>query len=203
MRSLRRVSSGPSVGLMILLLGLTAATWWWQLRVFRPSPTERPSAPRDHGPTPSMSGAPEQAPSLFSKDMADAIIRANPFSPQRRAISQPPDGSSGGPEGQAVSPAAQPRFSYKGRIQLGARQRAILEDTTSHKTYFLEVGQEVTGFKVLDIAENRVVLSNDHTHEEVVVPLASTALPSQPAAGARQGGSPSPLRGTTREGGAP
>ena len=190
--------------LMTLLLGLTAGAGWWQTRVFRRSSTESPSRQRDEGPNQSVSNGPDQTQTLFSKEMADAMVRANPFSSQRRAIPQPPEGATGGREGQAGSPAAQPRFSYKGRIQLGARQRAILEDTTGHKTYFLEVGQEVTGFKVLDIAENQVVLSNEQTQEELVVPLTSTALPAQPTAGAqRQSGSPSALRGATREGGPP
>jgi hypothetical protein len=67
--------------------------------------------------------------------------------------------------------AASPKFVYKGRINVGSRQRAILEDAAARKTYFLEVGQAVAGFKVLDIAENRVVLSDPQTNQEVVVSL--------------------------------
>jgi hypothetical protein len=60
---------------------------------------------------------------------------------------------------------------------MGTKQRAVLQDVTSQKTYFLQLGQEVAGFKVLDIAENRVLLSDPHTQEEVVVPITTKPSP--------------------------
>ena len=66
-----------------------------------------------------------------------------------------------------------PQFIYKGRINLGKKQRAVIEETTAKKTYFLEVGQAVAGFKVLDIQEKQVILSDPQTSKEVAVSLAS------------------------------
>lgn len=106
-----------------------------------------------------------------------SVLEANPFSRQRRqAITQSDQAPGADAGGQPAAPPA-PKFVYKGRMQLGSRQRAILEDTAVKKTYFLEVGQEVADFKVLDIDEKRVLLSEPQTHEEVAVPLASTAGP--------------------------
>ena len=122
---------------------------------------------------------PMQEPPMLSQEMADAVVRADPFSPQRRLVPPPATGGTGDREGSGDGgQPPQPAFTYKGRVHLGQRQRAIVEETTTRKTYFLEVGQEVAGFKVLDIAENQVVLSNLHTHEEVVVSLTTTALPA-------------------------
>ena len=106
-----------------------------------------------------------------------AVLEANPFSPQRRQVPEQAQQAAGGDShGQPAEPPA-PKFIYKGRMQLGSRQRAILEDSAIQKTYFLEVGQAVANFKVLDIDEKRVLLSETQTHEEVAVPLASTASP--------------------------
>ena len=113
---------------------------------------------------------------LLSTETVEALVRANPFSPQRRLKPPPSGGETGGGSGEPVA-APKPKFFFKGRIDLGKRQRAIVEDTTSHKTYFLEVGQEVAGFKVLDIAENRVVLSDLQTKQEVVVSLSLRESP--------------------------
>jgi len=117
---------------------------------------------------------PEEAQKL-SPEAFEAIRAANPFSSARR-LKPPTDSSSeGGASATVAAPA--PQFVYKGLIKFGNRQRAILEDLTTHKTHFLEVGQEVAGFKVLDIAENRVVLSDPKTKEELVVSIASKASP--------------------------
>ena len=106
-----------------------------------------------------------------------AFLAANPFSPQRRQLPPPSDQAGGsGEAGREAKPPA-PKFIYKGRMQLGSRQRAILEDSSIGKTYFLEVGQGVANFKVLDIDEKRVLLSDPLTHEEVAVSLTSTAGP--------------------------
>jgi hypothetical protein len=112
----------------------------------------------------------------LSPEVFEAIMAANPFSSVRR-LKPPTDAST--PEGGLRVPTAPPapQFVFKGLIKFGNRQRAILEDVTTRKTYFLEVGQEVAGFKVLDIAENRVVLSDPQTKEEIVVSVASKASP--------------------------
>jgi len=100
-----------------------------------------------------------------------AIVRANPFSPSRR---QPPPG----PTTSSQTPqATSPQFVYKGRVLMGTKQRAILEDVRNKKTYFAQLGQEVAGFRVLDIAENRVVLSDLQTRKELVIPLSTKAAP--------------------------
>ena len=106
-----------------------------------------------------------------------AFLAANPFSPQRLQLPASSDGSgAASKEGTGALPPV-PKFAYKGRMQLGSRQRAILEDSSIGKTYFLEVGQGVANFKVLDIDEKRVLLSDPLTHEEVAVSLTSTANP--------------------------
>ena len=106
-----------------------------------------------------------------------AVLEANPFSPQRRQVPEQAGQAAGGDSGAGTAQPPAPKFVYKGRMQLGSRQRAILEDSAIQKTYFLEVGQAVASFKVLDIDEKRVLLSETQTHEEVAVPLASTAGP--------------------------
>ena len=52
---------------------------------------------------------------------------------------------------------------------MGAVRRAIVEDAANKKTYFLQVGQEVAGFKVLDIDESQVILSDLNTQKQMVV----------------------------------
>jgi hypothetical protein len=97
-------------------------------------------------------------------------VKANPFSPQRRtAPPQTTSGAAGTSGAAAAKPATQ--LVYKGRVSLGATQRAIVEDVTTKKTYFLQVGQEVAGYKVLDMAENEVVLSDVKTHETLQLRL--------------------------------
>jgi hypothetical protein len=104
-----------------------------------------------------------------------AVVRANPFSPQRRRVPLvTPSASSGTPQAPQVLPA---QFVYKGRVLMGRTQRAVLEEVNTKKTSFVEIGQAVEGFTVLDITEIQVILSNPQTHEEVVVPVSSKAKP--------------------------
>jgi len=117
----------------------------------------------------------EEAPKL-SPEMFETILAANPFSSDRR-LKPPTDTAASGGGPRSPARPATPQFVYKGLIKFGNRQRAILADLTTGKTHFLEVGQEVAGFKVLDIAENRVVLSDPQTTEELVVSIASKASP--------------------------
>lgn len=165
-------SLGTTLALPLSLVVLTAATWWWQTSIVRTRPAdaqhERWDRLKEEYPIP----APGVEMPQLSEETVETVVRANPFSPKRHL---PPPTTPGGGSGTALEPIepAKPQFVYKGRINLGTRQRAIVEDTSGHKTYFLEVGQAVAGFKVLDIAENRVVLSDPQTKEEVVVSLAT------------------------------
>ena len=167
------VSLQTSVGLAIILAMLALGTWRWQGRVAHLQQHDEASASESwehvQHDYPMVPDAPEA--STLSGELAEKVVQANPFSPKRRFV---PSATGGGTEngGRAIEPAT-PVFTYKGRINVGQRQRAIMEETESGKTYFLEVGQEVAGFKVLDIAENRVVLSDLQTNEEVVVSLIS------------------------------
>jgi len=164
--------------LAVVLAASTIGAWWWRSRIFRtPYATVNGDAwdqvkadyPLIQDPAPIAQLAPEAV---------DAVVSANPFSAERRRVPPPADGQQEGGSGAVEAPAPKgPQFAYKGRLTLGRRQRAIVEDLHGGKTHFLEVGQEVAGFKVLDIAENRVVLSNLKSQEDVVVPLATTASP--------------------------
>ena len=169
----------PSVPLALAAgcLALAGAAWWWRSTALREAPAdstpERWEQVREVYP-PVADVAP---PAIPAASYAADVVRANPFSPLRRASP-----AAGGPHeasqgGDAASAPAGPAFRYKGRVALGSRQRAVLEDTRSKKTHFLELGQEVAGFKVLDIDEKRVVLSDVKTHEEVVVSVAATEGP--------------------------
>ena len=167
-----RALSSPAVGLAVTTAVVAFASWRWQASIVRAQPTKtieeaweqvKEAYPLPQGAAPRAS---------FSDEMADALVSANPFSPKRRFVLPPATEGTGGKLIEPLQPAA---FIYKGQISVGSRQRAILENTATQKTHFLEVGQEVAGFKVLDIAQTQVVLSNLHTHEEVVVPRVSTA----------------------------
>ena len=48
---------------------------------------------------------------------------------------------------------------FRGRVVLGGRQVAVVEVVNSHETLFVGVGQSLDGWKVVDIDEERVVLS--------------------------------------------
>ena len=165
-----------AIGLAMSVAVAAALTGWWQVRVFRTHGAEVKTEPWDRvkADYPPVQEAADAA--RLSQELVDTVLRANPFSPQRRVVPVAPSGKTADAAGGLVEPG-KPTFAYKGRINLGKRQRAIVEELSAHKTYFLEVGQEVAGFKVLDIAENRVVLSDLQTKEEVVVSLATTAGP--------------------------
>lgn len=171
-------SSGTAWWTLVAASVLTAAcALWWRTEVFRAKRVELHGDAWDQlkqeYPIPQEAGS---RPPL-SADVLDGVVRANPFSPERR-LKPPASGGAaeGGSQTQPGEPAA-PKFAYKGQINLGKHQRAILEDITSHKTFFLEVGQEVAGFKVLDIGENQVLLSDLKTNEQLTVSLTSAASP--------------------------
>jgi hypothetical protein len=160
------------VVLAACLGGFAAWSWRWQQGVRRVQAIESSGERWEHVMDDYPMPAEAQRQPALSPTLVDTVTKANPFSPQRRAVPPPQGGAD--PGGQ---PRSAPRFIYKGRINLGTRQRAILEEAANKKTYFLEVGQEVAGFKVLDIAENQVVLSDLNTKIDLVVPLAKPAGP--------------------------
>ena len=189
----------PSVILAVLVSCAAASAWWWQQRVARTAGEisvkgESWHRVKEEYPLPQESA--ETA--ILPKDVLEAIVKANPFS-QKRRVAPPPEseeanGSSAGP---AAPPA--PKFAYKGGVNLGKRQRAIVEDIANHKTYFLEVGQEVAGFKVLDIDDKRVLLSDLRAKTELEVLLATTASSAPqkdapPRPGAQGVSTPSPAQ---------
>jgi len=100
-----------------------------------------------------------------------AVMRANPFSSKRRdaAAASVPNPSQPPPP----PPPPPALFMYKGRVQMGSKERAVLEDATSKKTYFVEPSQKIAGFEVLEILEDRVVLSNLQTGEALTVQLSA------------------------------
>ncbi len=164
-------------GMMVVIAA--AASWWRLSLLHAPSaavPRDRWERVQQEYPLP-----PDEMPTVTgAAEVAESLVAANPFSPERRRVPPQQPGEAGAGEASTPSTPPPPKFAYKGRVRLGARQRAVVEETVAHKTYFLEVGQEVAGFKVLDIDEKRVLLSDLQTHEEVVVSLTSTASPVSP-----------------------
>ena len=172
---MNRTTSGAIVVLLACAALIMAATWAWHARVFHTGTAGVAGDPWEQVKQayPLAETPPELAP--LSAQSAQAVIQANPFSPERRRLpAQGDDGTGGEGTTTSLEPPPKPHFLYKGRINVGKRQRAILEEVSTHKTYFLEVGQEVAGFKVLDITQKQVLLSDPNTHEEVVVSLASS-----------------------------
>ena len=167
------VSLQASMGLAITFVALALGTWRWQSHVAhlqQDNASVSDSWAHVQHDYPMVPEAPEA--STLSGEIVEGVVRANPFSPRRRFVPSATGGGDTEYGGTAIE-STKPVFTYKGRINVGQRQRAIMEETESGKTYFLEVGQEVAGFKVLDIAENQVVLSDTKTNEEVVVFLIS------------------------------
>ena len=154
---------------------LAVMAWGWQNTALRAKPIDIHPESWEHVkqqyPLPEER-SPIQGPAV---EPLDEMLHANPFSPERKPL-QPVVAATGAPNAGALLAAAAPKaaFIYKGRVTMGQQQRAIMEDTTTKKTFFLQVGQEVAGFKVLDITQKQVLLSDPNTHEEVVVSLASS-----------------------------
>ena len=154
---------------------LTLAAWWGKQRVMentaRILPRESWEHVQEKFPIPP---APAELSKLTSETL-QAVVQTNPFSPLRKTvIPQPVIQQPQGVQLQSVAPPAKARWIYKGRIEFSKKQRAVMENAATGKTHFLEVGQEVAGFKLLDIAENQVLLSDVEKNEEVVVPLQTT-----------------------------
>ena len=174
-----RAASSSAALVALSLVIVTVGVWRWRSSVFRSPRLETVSESWDqlkHA-YPIPSGA--QAIPALSSETVDVVLHANPFSPQRRAVAtdvENPQQGTGAVTASMIS--GPPQFIYKGQINLGKKQRAVIEETTAKKTYFLELGQEVAGFKVLDIKEKQVILSDPQTNKEVVVSLASKELPN-------------------------
>ena len=167
-----RPNTGAVPVLAACLAVIAIGAWQWQLSVARSARAELKTEPWEQVKAQHpMPAEPAQTPAL-SPDVVEAVLAANPFSPQRKAVAAAAEGPGQAAPGQPVEPPA-PQLLYKGRINVGSSKRAIIEDTTAKKTYFLELGQAVAGFKVLDIGETQVVLSDPKSHENVIVPLAS------------------------------
>ncbi len=170
-----KTALNPSIATAAALLGLAAVSWWWHatvVRAIRPVNDAKPQGwehVKDDYPMPADPTATEPATTL-----AQEVVDANPFSAQRHIPPPSATASAGTGEPQA---APDPVLVYKGHLNLGNRQRAIVEDTASRKTYFLEVGQEVAGFKVLDITETQVIVSNLQTREELALSLSAKKSP--------------------------
>ncbi|MBI1991722.1 MAG: hypothetical protein HYS71_00580 [Candidatus Omnitrophica bacterium] len=170
-----RPQIGPSVVLAFVLVAVTAASWGWQRGIVRAAPVEVREEGwkrvKDEYPLASAN----QPPVSFSSATAEAVARANPFSPTRRVVPRPISEGTGTEEGwEETGEFLTPRLIYRGQIRVGQSLRAIMEDAATKKTHFLEVGQEVAGFKVLDMTQRQVIVWNFKTQEEVVVPLVSS-----------------------------
>ena len=172
-----RSDSGAMPILAACLAVIAAGAWQWQLSVARSARAELKTEPWEQVKTQYPMPAEPAQTSALSADVVESVVAANPFSAQRKAAATASEGTGGEAAlGQLAEPPA-PQLLFKGRINVGSRQRAIVEDTTAKKTYFLELGQAVAGFKVLDIGETQVVLSDPKSHENVIVPLASKGGP--------------------------
>jgi hypothetical protein len=165
-------SPKSSVVLAAVLIGAAAASWQWFAHV-RGSPQLAVATGDswDHVKQSYPAVTAPVDPPRLPPATVEAVISSNLFAPHRFAEPVGASGTATGAGDGGFMPQT-PQFIYKGRVQLGNRQRAVMEDSAAKKTYFLEVGQEVAGFKVLDIAENQVVLSDPQSHQEVVVSLA-------------------------------
>jgi hypothetical protein len=62
-------------------------------------------------------------------------------------------------------------FIYRGMARVGNVTRAVLEDKNTQEVFFVSDGDRVKTFKVLDIAQDTVILSQEDG-QEIVVELA-------------------------------
>ena len=163
----------------IILILLATATWVWHSLIIQHKPLEIAPDNWEHVkqqyPFPATDIGKEQ----LSHETAEVLLQSNPFSPLRKPISESEKGTTDTPSEPVAPPPKSLVFTYKGRVSIGGQERSIMQETTTKKTYFLQVGQAVAEFKVLDITQNQVVLSNLTTHEELVVSLASSAPPKK------------------------
>lgn len=155
--------------LAVAAVAMAVGTWQWRQRALRitkpPSGEESWQHVQARYPIPVAPAESVEIPEA----LLQGIIKANPFSPERRRAHQPPEESS---DAATREPEPiPPKLLYKGHVAMGNKQRAIVEDTNTKKTYFLQVGQEVAGCKVLDISERQVLLSDPQSPEPVALTL--------------------------------
>ena len=155
-------------GCCVLLTGLA---FGWQRIVSRHQKIPRVTEPWEHIQQEFPMPESFKETSEVSEALLQAVLHANPFSMAR----QPAAPTSAVVDQAVVTPPQPPppQFVYKGRVLVGAKQRAIIQETQSKKTYFLQVGQEVVGFAVRDISETQVVLFDSSANKEVVITLSS------------------------------
>jgi len=178
-----RAPTGASVALAVALAVVAAATVRWRSRAVHIPRLGGMGEPWEHIKDDYPLLAEPSEPPELSATVFDAVLHANPFSPTRRPVDAADGENQPLAEGPAASAPITPEFLYKGHIDLGKRQRAIVEETTTGKTYFLEVGQEVAGFKVLDISQTSVVLSDLKTAQQIVIMRKAAGEPEAGDAG--------------------
>ncbi len=154
----------------VVFVALSLVAWNWQqtMRARQPPSVvaERWEHVQELFPTPE----PLKPPSETDPETLQKALQANPFSRQRRHVPKPAEEAGATPQ-QPLPP----QFVFKGRVVMGTKQRGILEDRQQKKTFFVQAGQEVVGFQVVEITEDQVVLLKLDTKEEVRLPLASKA----------------------------
>ncbi|MBI4354123.1 MAG: hypothetical protein HY595_02690 [Candidatus Omnitrophica bacterium] len=158
-----------SIVATIVCVTLAFMAWQWQQAIRRRQPplvvAEHWEHVKELFPTPEAL----ESPSATDPETLQRVVQVNPFSRQRRHVSKPAEETAAEEKPLPVS------FVFKGRVVMGAKQRGILEDRRQKKTVFVQAGQEVSGFQVVDIKEEEMVLLNLETKEELHVPLASKA----------------------------
>ena len=163
-----------AIATAVVCMALALVAWQWQQAIRRRQPRAVVAEPWEHVkelfPTPDAL----EPPSATEAETLQRIVQANPFSRQRRHVAQPAEDTT--ETAQTPPPAS---FVFKGRVVMGPKQRGILEDRRQKKTVFVQAGQEVSGFQVVDIKEEEMVLLNLETKEELHVPLASKTSPSK------------------------
>lgn len=172
--------SSPMGAWVFALLMLAAATgaWWWRVSLSDAAMIELPV--QSWKAAESRYPMPEEVPMKdeLTQKVLSELVEANPFSPQRRHV-PPPAATVRAVPTPSEAVEEQVMLRFKGLIQLGTRQRAIIENSGEGKTHFLEVGQGVAGYKLLDIAESQVLLSDVNTGEEVTLFRASESAPAK------------------------
>jgi len=162
----------------VSMFAVAVGSWWWRGNLSDAATVELPV--QSWKEAESRYPFPEEV-SLadgLTQEVLSELVESNPFSPLRRHVPEPAGTvraapvPSGGADQQVL-------LQFKGLIQLGERQRAIVEDVGAKKAHFLEVGQEVAGYKLLDITESRVLLSDVSTGEEVTLFRSSEASPAK------------------------
>lgn len=158
-----------AIVLAVVCAGTSLTAWQWQRAMQQRQPSALVSEHWEHVHELFPAPDPFRLPSDTAPEVLQGVVRANPFSRGRRHVPPPPSGAA---EGAPEKPLP-PQFAFKGRVVMGTKQRAVLEDRRAKKTHLVQAGQEIEGFTVVEIAEDHVVLSNHKTAEQLNIPLAS------------------------------